>query len=184
MALDQPRLVVLRALGLGDLLTAAPALRGLARAFPAHRRTLLAPASLTPLVALLDGAVHDVADVDYRQRVDAALPRGCHRADIAVNLHGRGPESHTALLATRPTRLLAFAHPDVPASADGPPWHTDEHETRRWCRLLTAFGVDADADGLDLRVEPAPEARGATVIHPGAASPARRWPVERWATVA
>ena len=27
-------------------------------------------------------------------------------------------------------------------------------------------------------------ARGATVVHPGAASPARRWPPERWAAVA
>ena len=39
------RLVVLRALGLGDLLTAVPALRGLARAFPDHERVLLAPAA-------------------------------------------------------------------------------------------------------------------------------------------
>src|SRR5690606_22400641 len=50
-----PRLVVLRALGLGDLLTAAPALRALAAAFPDHHRVLAAPAALRGLVELIGG---------------------------------------------------------------------------------------------------------------------------------
>ena len=52
----RPVVVVLRALGLGDLLTAVPALRALADAFPRHPRLLAAPAVLAPL-ARASGAV-------------------------------------------------------------------------------------------------------------------------------
>ena len=109
---------------------------------------------------------------------------------MVVNLHGRGPQSHRVLLGLRPWHLLSFAHPEVPESAVGPPWRAGEHEVERWCRLLRAHGIPADAGRLDLAVPPelaaaAPEAaRGATLIHPGAASPARRWPPDRWAAVA
>ena len=48
--------VVLRALGLGDLLTVVPALRALAGAFPEHPLLLACPAALAPL-ARLSGAV-------------------------------------------------------------------------------------------------------------------------------
>jgi ADP-heptose:LPS heptosyltransferase len=101
-----------------------------------------------------------------------------------VNLHGRGPESHRLLLAARPRRLVAFAHPGV--FEGGPDWRAGEHEVARWCRLLEAAGIAADRDDLDIAPPPAPPAvpPGATIVHPGAASGARRWPAERWAAVA
>ena len=177
--MSRPRLVALRALGLGDLLTAVPALRALRDAFPDHELVLAAPAALAPL-ARLSGAVDVVLDTAPLAVPDALAP------ELAVNLHGRGPESHRALLATRPRRMLAFAHPGVPFS--GPPWRADEHEVHRWCRLLAESGIPADPSRLDLEAPPggplAAAARGATVVHPGAASPARRWPPGRWAAVA
>jgi ADP-heptose:LPS heptosyltransferase len=114
------------------------------------------------------------------------LPDGLAEADVTVNLHGRGPWSHRALLELRPRRLIAFAHPDVPATGGSPPWRPGEHEVHRWCRMLAGHGIPADPDDLDIHPpDPGPEAaRGATLIHPGAASGARRWPAGRWAAVA
>jgi hypothetical protein len=105
------------------------------------------------------------------------------RPDIAVNLHGRGPQSHRALAALRPGALVAYACED--AAAEGPAWREDEHEVARWCRLLEWYGLATDADDLDIDVAPARDVpRGATVLHPGASAGARRWPVDRWAAVA
>jgi ADP-heptose:LPS heptosyltransferase len=171
---SRPTLVVLRALGLGDLLTAVPALRALARAFPEHHRVLAAPAVLAPL-ALHTGAVDAVHDTRPLEPLAAKL----HGADVAVNLHGKGPQSHALLRAARPRRLIAFG--------EGVEWRADEHEVERWCRLLRESGIPADETDLDLEPPPVPappETHGATVIHPGAASAARRWPPERFAAVA
>jgi ADP-heptose:LPS heptosyltransferase len=175
-------LVVLRALGLGDLLTAVPAVRALGAAFPGLRRLLACPAALAPL-ARLDGLADEVVPTEG---LAGPLHPRLAGAALAVNLHGRGPESHRLLLATGPARLLAFAHPAVPSSAGGPRWRADEHEVARWCRLLAEHGIPADPQRLELPAPPAPAAgsAGATLLHPGAGSPARRWPPERFAAVA
>ncbi len=51
-----PRVLVLRALGLGDLLAGVPALRALRQGLPDHEMVLAAPADLAP-VAGATGAV-------------------------------------------------------------------------------------------------------------------------------
>ena len=179
--MSAPFLVVLRALGLGDFLTGIPAYRGLARHFPQHCRILAAPAELEPLVTLVGG-------------IDALAPTaplsplygGLWGGDIAVNLHGKGPQSHRALLALGPKRLMAFAHEEVPESRDGPTWTSHESEVARWCRMLSAYGVAADPEDLDLAPPPVAvpaHLRDATIVHVGAAASARRWPTERWAAV-
>lgn len=176
------RILVLRALGLGDFLTAVPALRALADAFPGHELLLATPRALRPLVRLARAADDVVPAAPLEP-----LPRSLAEPGLAVNLHGRGPESHRVLTALRPSRLIAFAHPDVPESRGGPQWRPDEHERHRWCRLLAESGVEADPSRVDIPRPDvgAPEiASGATLVHPGAASEARRWPAERFAAVA
>ncbi|MBQ0969936.1 glycosyltransferase family 9 protein [Streptomyces griseoincarnatus] len=182
--MTSPRVLVLRALGLGDLLAGVPALRALRRGFPGHEIVLAAPAGLAP-VAEATGAVDRLLPASAPGR---AVPRTLDWTgpppDVAVDLHGNGPPSHRLLQALRPARLFAFAHPDTP-DIEGPAWYRDEHERDRWCRLLDFHGVDADPADLRLPRPDAPSpAPGAVVLHPGAGAPARRWPVERYAAVA
>ena len=201
-----PTVLALRALGLGDALTGVPALRGLRRAFPGHRLVLAAPAAV-------GGWLRDLGVVDAVLPASGLEPLRWDggAGHVAVNLHGRGPQSHDVLRATRPGRLVAFAEPGTGHAAglgtrpgtlpgalpgalpgtghDGPAWRADEHEVDRWCRLVRSVGGRCDREDLRLAVgagTPAtgPAAGAYAVLHPGAASGARRWPVDRWAAVA
>ncbi|MET9436387.1 glycosyltransferase family 9 protein [Streptomyces sp. NPDC006551] len=180
----RPALLVLRALGLGDLLTAVPALRALRRGFPRHEIVLAAPGRLAE-VARATGAVDRLLPTDAPGReVPAALAWQGPPPDVAVDLHGCGPLSHRLLQRLGPDRLWAFGHAELPGLA-GPRWRPDEHERERWCRLLRWYGLDADPGELRIPPPPVPSpAPGAVVIHPGADAPARRWPVDRFAAVA
>lgn len=179
---DQPSVLVLRALGLGDVLTGLPALRALADSFPDHRKIVAAPRRFAHLI-VDDGGADEVVDHYGLQPLHPSL---CE-PDVAVDLHGRGPGSQPLLLALSPRRLVAFAHRDIPATAGGPRWRPDEHEVNRWCRLLTESGIPADPGRLAISPPaglPPAGTLGATVIHPGAASASRRWPHERFAAIA
>jgi ADP-heptose:LPS heptosyltransferase len=180
------RVAILRALGLGDLLASVPALRALAEGLPGRALVLVTPHALAPLVAQIP------AGAGRRLRVAGAdglraLPEAAAGADLAVNLHGSGPQSHQLLLGSGCRALLAYRHPAVRESAGAPTWDPAEHEVDRWCRLVRALGLDADPRRLELDAPAGAAAhplRGATVVHPGAASAARRWPGERFAAVA
>jgi ADP-heptose:LPS heptosyltransferase len=171
--------LVLRALGLGDLLTGVPALRGLRRAFPASRIVLATPPALAPL-AMFSGAVDEVLPTTGLGDLDWTGPP----PEVAVNLHGRGPESIADLLSTGPQRLISHAHPRYP-SVSGPPWRDELHEVDRWCALLGSARITCDPADLSIgRPYGYPERHGVVVIHPGAAAPSRRWPADRFAAVA
>jgi ADP-heptose:LPS heptosyltransferase len=166
------RVLALRALGLGDLLTALPAVRGLRALRPGARLVLAAPEWLAP-VALLSGAVDGVLPVRPLGAIPGWPPQ------LAVNLHGSGPESTARLRELSPEQLWSYGEPGAPE------WREDDHEVERWCRLIDAFGGACDRSDLDLMApaEP-PLAGGLTLIHPGSAAATRRWPASRWARVA
>jgi ADP-heptose:LPS heptosyltransferase len=194
----QPLLVTLRALGLGDLLVAVPALRALRRAFPEHRRLLATPAWLHPLTELVGGWDEPVAIADLGSRWPRWLTELTASTDtVAVNLHGKGPESAALLDRLAPARRIGHRGPGWP----GPEWVEELPERSRWCRLLAAHGIPADETDLRLPPPPAnwacqtrdgavagsgaaPIRPGAVLVHPGAAYGAKRWPVPRFAQVA
>ncbi|MEU0877297.1 glycosyltransferase family 9 protein [Lentzea sp. NPDC005914] len=160
------RILVLRALGLGDLLTAVPALRGLRAAFPHTEITLAAP-------EWLRDAVDRIEAVDRLLPTEELGPIDFARPDLAVNLHGKGPQSVERLMATKPRRLLTYTLAD---------WPAQRHEMLRWCDLLQRKGIRCDPD--DFRLRPLGPRTNRVVIHPGASTGARRWPAERYAAVA
>ncbi|SDD14165.1 glycosyltransferase family 9 protein [Glycomyces harbinensis] len=171
--------LVLRARGAGDLLTAVPALRALRKAFPDKRIVLAAPEHLRALADLVEA-------VDRLQPTSGIGDLHWHNdaPDLAVNLHGRGPDSVRDLLGTGPGEIIAHRHPDLPALS-GPRWRPELHEVDRWCRLLGDHGIAADPTDLLLAPSPRPTPHvGTVVVHPGAASASRRWPADRFAWVA
>ncbi|TYC99594.1 glycosyltransferase family 9 protein [Arthrobacter echini] len=173
----RPELLALRALKLGDLLVAVPALRGLRRAFPEHRILYAAQEWLRPVVGLIDA----IDDLLPTHGLDAPLPVEHGRIDIAVNLHGNGAQSRGRLGEIGAHRRLGHRSPGW----DGPVWRPGVHERERWASLVAWHG--APADPLDCRLglpavtSPVP---GAVVVHVGAAYGSRLWPVERFAAVA
>ncbi|GAA0530998.1 glycosyl transferase [Saccharopolyspora subtropica] len=175
MAVTEGEVLVLRALGLGDLLTAVPALRGLRRNYPRHRLVLAAPEQLGELLPLLPEVDQLAPTPDL-----AAFSWPRPAPDVAVNLHGSGPQSVAAVCGTGARTVLSHQHPGVP----GPPWNPDMHEVHRWCRMLAYWGIRTNPADL-LLPEPDEELwPGSVVVHPGASHAARRWPAERFARVA
>lgn len=177
-ALDdgRPVLLVLRALKLGDLLVAVPALHALRRAFPGHRLLYAAQGWLADAVELVGGW-----ELLPTHGLDVPVPLPPGVVDVAVNLHGSGPESQHRIAALEAKRVITHSG----GGFDGPPWRDDLAERERWTTLLQWHGIEADP--LDCRLLPsgvASPAPGAAVVHVGAAYGSRLWPVDRFAAVA
>ncbi|HEY8590846.1 MAG TPA: glycosyltransferase family 9 protein [Naasia sp.] len=171
----RPELLALRALKLGDLLVAVPALHALRRGFPDHRMVLAVPGWLEPIAELVP------ADALLpTPGLDDPLPVPASRIDVAVNLHGNGGESAALLRALEPRRRLC--HDTF--GDEGPPWVDGILERKRWLRLVDWHGCPGDVDEVAIADPgPGPHA-GAAVVHVGAFYGSRLWPADRFAAVA
>jgi ADP-heptose:LPS heptosyltransferase len=173
--------LVLRALGLGDAVVSIAALRGIRRAFP-QRWILLASSTGTGQWLQRLGLVDAVLPTDGLSPLNWPPPLTVGAiGHLAVNLHGRGPESHRVLADTAPDRLIAFRQPRA-GHAAGPRWRPAEHEVDRWCRLVRTAGGPCSRN--DLRLAASGPRTSDVLLHPGAASGSRRWPVPRWSWLA
>ncbi|WP_022882861.1 glycosyltransferase family 9 protein [Gryllotalpicola ginsengisoli] len=180
MSDDRPTLLALRALKLGDLLVAVPALKALRRRFPGHRLVYAAPGWLEPIVRLVGDDSPAIDELLPTPGLDEPLPWAGGPVDVAVNLHGRGPESTGVLERLSPRLRLGHAAPGWL----GPEWRDGGLERERWARVATFPDAPADADDVGImRPEHPSPMPGAAVVHVGAFYAARHWPEERFAAV-
>lgn len=202
----RPVVLALRALGLGDFVTGLPALGLVKEALPGHEVVLAAPAVFAPLVPLIPAVDRLLPAAEL-----APIRPAPDRLDIAIDLHGNGPASRQLLSVLGPRQLHGFADPA--GRLAGPAWLPGEHEVSRWCRLVRevlampagnpvpagdpapvdnpipagdpATGPDGGCQAVGcMALPPVAMPSSLTVVHPGAAAPSRRWPAERFASVA
>lgn len=204
------KVAVFRALVLGDLLCAVPALRALRRGLPGAEITLVGLPWATALCERLD-CIDRFAEFpghpglpevpcDVRRLPDFLARMQAERFDLALQLHGSGPVVNplVALFGARQTAGFFNEHAWRPEEdADlFTPWPETGHEIERLLALTDRLGLPRDGLQLDFPLREGdrdklrliwPEAFDGTpyvCIHAGAQLPSRRWPAERFAAVA
>lgn len=201
------RVLVFRALNLGDMLCAVPALRALRRALPTAHITLLglpwAADFAHRFADLLDGHLSfpGYPALPERETDVAAWPRflaavQAQAFDLVVQMHGNGHHTN-AMLAL----LGARVHTGFCDAADRSPWclpwPTSGPEPLRLLALARHLGAPADDGALAFPLQAAdaqawaayPEVRRAMAgpylcLHPGGRAAEKRWPVAHFAAVA
>jgi ADP-heptose:LPS heptosyltransferase len=205
-SLSAPRRVaILRALALGDLMCAVPALRAIRRAWPHAEITLFGLPSMREWSARFRTLVDRFMEFPgwpglperepQLSRIPSFLGEAqAQRFDLVVQLHGSGTivNSLVALIGGRQT--AGFYPPGYycPDAATFTPWPEKGLEIHRLLALIDHLGLPRAGDDLELPLGPDDFARldalvespwNLVVIHPGASTPLRRWPVERFAAV-
>ncbi|HJV64050.1 MAG TPA: glycosyltransferase family 9 protein [Albitalea sp.] len=202
------RIAVFRALVLGDMLCAVPALRALRHAWPEAELTLVGlpwAAELARRLPMVDrfiefpgypGLPETVADL-------GALPDFLRRMqqedfDLLLQMHGSGHITNPLVAAcgARHTAGFVEAGSYTPEPGLFMPWPQQGHEVERLLMLVDHLGVPRCGSALEFpvtdtdRIELAslwPRAYGAqpyVCVHAGAQLPSRRWPPGRFAQVA
>jgi ADP-heptose:LPS heptosyltransferase len=188
-------IAVFRALQLGDLLCAVPALRALRGGFPQARIALIGLPWARELAARLRHYVDEFIEFPgfpgMPERVPdlAALPEFFRamreRAfDLALQLHGSGE------LTNPITQLMGAQRTAGYYRRGDPEWRDAEHEVLRWLRLLEHLGIASRGTQLEFPLREADwqewrslRLQRYAVIHAGAQLVSRRWPAERFAEV-
>lgn len=208
--LGELRVLVLRALMLGDLLCATPALRALRLGLPRARITLVGLPWARELAARLS-SVDDfvalpgwpglpeqpVADHGTRRRFVAAMRE--RRFDWALQLHGSGDIVNPLVAALGARRNAGFVLPGgwrPPEDAERfAVWPDHGTEVDRLLALTDHLRLPRRGAGLEfpLRQEDRHAARPLwepvagrplAIVHPGSQLASRRWPAQRFAAVA
>jgi ADP-heptose:LPS heptosyltransferase len=201
---------VFRALALGDLLNAVPALRALRRGHPQARITLVSLPWAAEWVQRIDVVDDFIAFPGHPELPERACDARAwpafldevqaRRYDLALQLHGSGAIVNAIVGLFGARRTAGFAgdaawrpETDAPWYA---PWPERGHEIERLLVLTDWLGCPRD--GLQLEFPVLDEDRAAlartwpgvrdagpyVVVHAGARLPSRRWPLERYAAVA
>jgi ADP-heptose:LPS heptosyltransferase len=204
------RVAVFRALQLGDLLCAVPALRALRNGHPGAKITLIglpwAADFVRRFARLVDRFVEfpGFPGLPEREPDLAALPRFLAAAqashyDLALQMHGRGDLTNS-IVAALGARTTAGFYPqggDCPDPLRFLPWPETGTEIHRALALTDFLGLPRAGDRLEfpidddeqeeaqaLRERHALPTRRFVCVHPGARLYTRRWPPEYFAAVA
>ncbi|WP_246795029.1 glycosyltransferase family 9 protein [Burkholderia perseverans] len=209
MAPAPRRIVVFRALQLGDMLCAVPALRALRRAAPEAHIALIglpwAQAFVERYADLLDELIvfPGAAGFPEQPETDAGLPAffaamRARQFDLAIQLHGSGGVANALLLELGARANAGFVQPGE-AARHGTfvDWPDDLPEPERYLVLMEALGAPAADRRLAFPLQPRDhdacaaliaahglEPERLVLVHPGAQLPSRRWPSGRFAAVA
>lgn len=204
------RIGVFRALMLGDLICAVPALRSLRQAFPAARITLIGLPWAGEFAARLS-CVDDFIGFPGWPGLPETMPDlraippfleqvQAERFDLAIQLHGSGPIVNPLVACFGARQTAGFRLPGAwypPADAVRyAPWPEHGHEAERLLGLIDHLGLPQAGSELEFPLDDGDlaalmavwpgvhRARPYVCVHPGAQLPSRRWPVERFAAVA
>lgn len=201
---------VFRALVLGDLLCAVPALRALRVGLPEASIALVGLPWARELASRLScvdefiefpgypGLPESVCDVSAVPSFLAGIQ--ARRFDLAIQLHGAGTITNPLVAAFGARRMAGFRGTSAWApDADDAffiRWPETGHEIDRLLALPRALGMPETGRGLEFPVNDAdrdalaqlwPGARGSRpyiCVHPGAQLASRRWMPHRFAAVA
>ena len=204
------KIAIFRALQLGDMLCAVPALRALRAALPGTRITLIGLPWATWFAARFRRYLDDFIPFPVHpslpeqavqeQQLPAFYERMRARGfDLALQMHGSGETSNPVVRDFGARAIAGFA----PASDDSLdsrhflPYPGDGAEPLRLLRLAAHLGAapqgaalefpltDTDRDELDATpLTREISSDGYFCIHPGARNRSKCWPVERFAEVA
>ena len=201
------KIVVFRGLYLGDLVAATPALRALRRGYPGAEISLVGlpwAAALAPhLVPSVDRFVPYPGAPGLDGEGDEATLAGFVREmraggfDLAVNLHGRGPQSTRLVARFGALRTAGFVggEGEYPALDASVRWDAEESEARKLLLLAERVGGNSDGETPHLCVRDEDRRRAGellgrkkggplALLHPGASVPQKRWPAEGFGRVA
>jgi len=200
------KIAVLRALQLGDLLCAIPALRALQARYPAARITLVGLPWAREIVSRFRRYLADFVEfpghpeLPERRCSEEALSRffeamKARSFDLAIQMHGSGEVTNSvvARMGARHTAGFYRAGAVCPDAERFLEWRDAEHEVLRHLRLAARLGATLQDPALEFPLRDADwhewtdfglEAGTYAVVHPGAQLASRRWPPERFARVA
>lgn len=203
------RIAVFRALQLGDLLCAVPALRALRAAFPRARITLIGLPWARAFAARFAHYIDDflafpgAAGLPERKasaEEAAEFSRAAYAAgfDVALQLHGSGRFSNP-IAGALACDCAGFYPPSAPCPdpARFLPYPEWEPEILRLLGLLEFLGIPSQGEALEFPIAAEEWREFASLrarfglwpgryvcLHPGARAAARRWPPARFARVA
>lgn len=207
---DLKRIAVFRALYLGDLLCAIPALRALRTACPNAEITLIGLPGMADLARRFGAYIDSFASFpgipglpeqafDHDAFLHFLERERAERYDLLLQMHGKGSVTNPLVAMLGARHLAGFHEPGAycPDSRFFMPYPEALPEVRRHLRLMQFLGIEAKGEALEFPVSQDEWSRldalaarhgfsgqNYVCIHPGARDMRRWWAPEKFARVA